>query len=346
MAMSVAENAPLTIERSPRSGQQQLAVGSLLGALYALVSLWIVFGGLPLVWGHLIYGADGKPYVNEFLSATLLIMLCGLVAVALGYVGYQLLASQTQRGLRAGIFFAAVMIFVSLWITEAAGNLMHERDVLTGVGGIAATLIVLGVLMGGSVYLFLQPGWGGLLESVEDQGWFHATAFKASQGIRVRRGTVVGVLTLGICGIVTLVWHRSFGFEIQDSSNDWFWYLPFTSERADDREYFIPLMFKVHLLMPVVLGVILLLFAWRLVNVPAFADFLIATEAEINKVSWTTRKRLVQDTIVVLVTVFLLTIFLFLVDVMWIYVLGSPWVGVLQYNPRQQQQQQTEKNQW
>ena len=33
-------------------------------------------------------------------------------------------------------------------------------------------------------------------------------------------------------------------------------------------------------------------------------DFLIATEAEMNKVSWTTRKRLVKDTIVVLVTVF------------------------------------------
>ena len=46
--------------------------------------------------------------------------------------------------------------------------------------------------------------------------------------------------------------------------------------------------------------------AWRIVNLPAFADFLIATEAELNKVSWTTRKRLYQDTIVVLVTVFLM----------------------------------------
>ena len=48
--------------------------------------------------------------------------------------------------------------------------------------------------------------------------------------------------------------------------------------------------------------------AWRgMVNFPAFADFLIATEAEMNKVSWTTRKRLVQDTIVVLTTVVLMT---------------------------------------
>src|SRR5262249_13106792 len=54
--------------------------------------------------------------------------------------------------------------------------------------------------------------------------------------------------------------------------------------------------------------------AWRVVNYPVFADFLIATEAELNKVSWTTRRKLVQDTIVVLVTVFLMAVYLFTMD--------------------------------
>jgi preprotein translocase SecE subunit len=58
-------------------------------------------------------------------------------------------------------------------------------------------------------------------------------------------------------------------------------------------------------------------FAWRAVNMPAFADFLIATEAEMNKVSWTSQKRLYQDTVVVLVTVFLMAVFLFVVDWGW-----------------------------
>jgi preprotein translocase SecE subunit len=71
--------------------------------------------------------------------------------------------------------------------------------------------------------------------------------------------------------------------------------------------------------------------AWRLVNFPAFADFLIATEAELNKVSWTTRKRLVQDTIVVLVTVFMMTAFLFVADMMWSKLLQT--IGVLQPPP-------------
>ena len=58
--------------------------------------------------------------------------------------------------------------------------------------------------------------------------------------------------------------------------------------------------------MPLLLLALSLWLAWRMVNLPPFADFLIATEAELNKVSWTTQQRLVQDTIVVLITTFLL----------------------------------------
>jgi preprotein translocase SecE subunit len=106
----------------------------------------------------------------------------------------------------------------------------------------------------------------------------------------------------------------------------------------------VPLMFAVHVVMPLVLAVVLLWFTYRLVNVPAFADFLIATEAEMNKVSWTTRRRLLQDTIVVLVTVLLMTVFLFVIDIVWIKVLSG--VGVLQVDLRAQQLKQQEKTQW
>src|SRR5262249_16330336 len=76
--------------------------------------------------------------------------------------------------------------------------------------------------------------------------------------------------------------------------------------------------------------------AWRVVNYPVFADFLIATEAEMNKVSWTTRRRLVQDTIVVLTTVFFLTIFLFIVDVLWFKILSNPYIGVVRIDTTSQ----------
>jgi preprotein translocase SecE subunit len=83
--------------------------------------------------------------------------------------------------------------------------------------------------------------------------------------------------------------------------------------------------------LPLLLLALTLWVAWRLVNFPAFADFLIATEAELNKVSWTTRKRLIQDTIVVLVTVLMMTVFLFVADVVWSKLLQG--IGVLQPPP-------------
>jgi len=74
--------------------------------------------------------------------------------------------------------------------------------------------------------------------------------------------------------------------------------------------------------------------------VPAFADFLIATEAEMNKVSWTTQKRLVQDTIVVLVTVILMAFYLFAMDQSWRVLLSWKPIGVLQV-PDEQSEQNT-----
>lgn len=58
-------------------------------------------------------------------------------------------------------------------------------------------------------------------------------------------------------------------------------------------------------------------FAYRIVNWPRFADFLISVEAEMNKVSWPTRSELIRSSLVVLVVLFILAIALFLFDVIW-----------------------------
>ncbi len=285
-----------------------------------------MLAGLPLLWIDGLHIAQAIN--NDYLSVTLLGMVCALAAVGIGYIGYLLMRNHEQPGSAPGIFCAAIMIFVTLWIGEAIANASGDTGdpaIAMTIGGVVALL-----LLAGTVFLYLQPGWAQMLLALEDQGWFHGRPFKPNQGIRVRRGTVIGVLTVGICGIITLVWHRGFGYERPGLSNDWMWAIP-----GSAGEYVLPLMYKVHLLMPVLLGLVLVYFAWRLVNVPPFADFLIATEAEMNKVSWTTRRRLIQDTIVVLVTVFLLTLFLFLVDIMWIQILSNPYVrGIAVQPPR------------
>lgn len=63
--------------------------------------------------------------------------------------------------------------------------------------------------------------------------------------------------------------------------------------------------------------------AYRAVNLPRFADFLIAVEAEMNKVSWPTRDVLFRSSAVVMFTIFSLAIILFMYDIIWSWSLGQ-----------------------
>ena len=78
---------------------------------------------------------------------------------------------------------------------------------------------------------------------------------------------------------------------------------------------------------PVLVGAILGWLLYRVVEFPPFVEFLIATEAEMNKVSWTSRDELKRATIVVLVTVTVMALFLFGVDFFWQFLLKL--IGVL-----------------
>ena len=57
--------------------------------------------------------------------------------------------------------------------------------------------------------------------------------------------------------------------------------------------------------------------AYRLVNYSIFADFLIAVEAEMNKVSWPGRQQLWNASVVVMFVIFAMAAALFLFDVIW-----------------------------
>jgi preprotein translocase subunit SecE len=54
--------------------------------------------------------------------------------------------------------------------------------------------------------------------------------------------------------------------------------------------------------------------AFRIVNLPSFADFLISVEAEMNKVSWPGRTELWRASMVVVVVIFLLAAILYVYD--------------------------------
>ena len=67
--------------------------------------------------------------------------------------------------------------------------------------------------------------------------------------------------------------------------------------------------------------------AYRVVNWPRFADFLIAVEAEMAKVSWPSRQALYRHSVVVIAVIFILVFLLFAFDSIWQLVFRS--IGVL-----------------
>ena len=83
----------------------------------------------------------------------------------------------------------------------------------------------------------------------------------------------MGILVLGACGIYTLGAHNT----LESGGKDWVWLVPFSDQQ-------VTLLSDVRFTVPLILGAMTLWFAYRIVNFPGFADFLIATEAEINKV--------------------------------------------------------------
>lgn len=408
--MAVAEKA--ITETAPRTPQQRLPLASLAGALYLLFSLGVVFTGLPAVWTNVLHMDE---VLNEFLSAALLLMITAGVAAGLVFLGIKL-EKNPPKGFRAGAFFLSLALLLILWITFKTGAALAASELDMGVG-IGVMVIVAGLLLALAWWVIQRPDVCRWLAQVEDQGWFHARSYKGNQGLRVRRGTIVGLLTVGFCGIFTLMTGNA--LRSAYDSHHWSLDIPYSQpvlgakaavvkdklivkqvepnspaaraglkpgdeinevakkEVASDAEMneliasmysgervefkihrdsksdtipvvlgsaLVPVVYNVQVTIPLVLSVLLVWFSWRVVHLPVFADFLIATEAEMNKVSWTTRKRLVQDTIVVLVTVVLMAVFLFVVDIIWIKSLS--WINVLQVDIRAEQQKQQEKSQW
>jgi len=73
-----------------------------------------------------------------------------------------------------------------------------------------------------------------------------------------------------------------------------------------------------HVAVPFALTLACAWIAFRLINFPRFADFMIAVEAEMNKVSWPARAELIRASLVVLVTIIVLAVVLYVFDYVWL----------------------------
>ena len=70
-------------------------------------------------------------------------------------------------------------------------------------------------------------------------------------------------------------------------------------------------------MVPAVLFAVLAFLVFKLINKPTIADFMIAGEGEMKKVSWSSRKEIVVSTFIVIVVVITMAILLGLADLLF-----------------------------
>jgi preprotein translocase subunit SecE len=124
--------------------------------------------------------------------------------------------------------------------------------------------------------------------------------YKRSQGRLARRLTGVAIAAIAILGA-------------------WSFQVTFATEASAPIKYGIP-------------GTVAVLGCWlafRAINFEKFAEFLIATETEVEKVHWPDRQHVQRASVVVIVTMLLMGGMLFLFDVVWRFVFS--YIGFLQF---------------
>jgi preprotein translocase SecE subunit len=299
-----------------------LPLASVLGAVYVVAVLAVVLLAIPNLWVSTVGPALGNDQLLTPLSrvAAQVAVLGGLF-----WFGRKMLGDNPPKGVHGGIFLViswAIAIFF-LW-----------RAVALNIEG-GAGMIAAGLLAAFLLYLAVRhltgPRGQARMVSLEEQGWFSTAGYKPSLGQKARRLTILGFLIVGGTGI----WALSSGGALPEN---WTLAMPFESPSR------ITILPDAKLTIPALLIALTFWFAWRAVNIPTFAEFLIATEAEMNKVSWTPKKRLAQDTVVVLTTTLLMALFLLVVDLFWGWLLSS--VGVLPSQKAGPEGSQAQQQRW
>src|SRR5262249_10394629 len=95
----------------------------------------------------------------------------------------------------------------------------------TGLGVVAAAGVA---FLGLFLWLYTRPRTQRMILHFEQGGWFHATSYKGNQGVRVRRGTIFGILLMVGAGIYTLISHGA----LKRGSPDLELAIPFTGAVA------------------------------------------------------------------------------------------------------------------
>lgn len=143
-----------------------------------------------------------------------------------------------------------------------------------------------------------------------------ASVYKRSQGRIARQATFAAIAVVLMIGVLRLtqqvsVWSQS-GGAIAPAAG--------VTQDGDGSAWSLPSLSRVGV--PAALCAACVWFAYRIVNYPKFADFLIAVESEMTKVSWPSRLEVIRSSAVVIFLIFALAAILFGYDTLWRFILG------------------------
>jgi preprotein translocase subunit SecE len=149
-----------------------------------------------------------------------------------------------------------------------------------------------------------------------DRGTGFFTIYKRGQGYWTRMGTAIAA---GLIAFLTanFIFTHMRAYVIGTGTDGRLQYIPTSICLAVAGAFLVAILFV----------------AWRKMNKPANADFLIATDSEMKKVNWTTKKELIGSTKVVIFFVILISLLLFVLDVIFGYFFHL--IKVLQFGPFQ-----------
>lgn len=318
MALAVAD-APSASSRPQKPESASLSWNGIVGTVFVVLA----YLGVT----HLVPWAYAQVVTKSGLVASF-----GLVAAILAAAGVVLFLWNKLfpplKGLRAAVavgvgnvILGFVVIFILGYIVDGLfGGLLASMgpDIRMYIGLAFMAALAAWWINRFIIKAFNAPNFPKRMYKLEEGGWFTAEPYKKVQGMRIRRIVMLVVMATVALGVYYYIWART---GVTAGGAPYTWDIPFVSSHV------LVLFRSPGLTIPVVLLGLAVWFGYRLVNYPPMAEFLINTEAEMAKVTWTSRKRLIRDTGVVLLTVLFLAIYLYMLDIIWVVVLRT--IGVL-----------------
>jgi preprotein translocase subunit SecE len=153
-------------------------------------------------------------------------------------------------------------------------------------------------------------GGGGAVRTRDGAGDGFFSIYKKGQGYWTRMGTALGI------GLVIALTTWFFYQQLPP------WLTPLFTPENPTLEQSRAAASKARTVTMVICAAMLSgfsLLAWRLMNKPGNVDFLIATDGEMKKVNWTSRRELIGSTKVVIIFMFLIAFILFAIDIIFGY---------------------------